>query len=177
MKCLPEAYENIIVGLKWRDRFAWYVSVKEMWFLVETIGQERAEQWCQEKCFPLEDAVFQEDERYGIPVLNENTIDAFLPRISAYAAPVDELRDFMKLTLELSGREDAFYTYMPSLYVDFDKKVLYSMYTEPASFEDYVPSHWEGYYQDFLDLIEPEERYWWENGRDLIDFRKGAEEE
>jgi hypothetical protein len=46
------------------------------------------------------------------------------------------------------------------------------MYSEPASFEDYVPTHWKGYYQDFLDLIEPSERFWYENNKAVFDFRK-----
>ena len=50
--------------------------------------------------------------------------------------------------------------YKPSLYVDFDKKKLYSMYEEPASYEDYVPIDWYAKYENFLNLIPIEKCYW-----------------
>ncbi len=46
------------------------------------------------------------------------------------------------------------------MYVDFDKKLLYSMYIEPASYEDYVPVGWNAKYKSFLDIIPAEKRYW-----------------
>lgn len=173
MQCLPEAYKKIIVGLKWNGQFSWYVSEKEMWFLDETILEKEYEQWCREKNLPLDFAVSKDDERYGILVLSEKNIQLFLPRIAKYAATVDDLQEYLKLSMEIDTPDDVFYEYMPSLYIDFDEKTLYSMYTEPASFENYVPANWRGYHQDFLDLIEPRERFWFENDSMIIDFRKG----
>ena len=175
MQCLPEAYKNIIVGLRWRGQFAWYISLKEMWFLDETELEREYEQWCREKGLPLDFAVSKDDERYGILVLSEENIELFLPRISKYVAPTDELREYLKLAMETETQNDVFFEYMPSLYIDFDEKTLYSMYTEPASFEDYVPANWQAHCQDFLDLIEPRERFWCENDKKLIDFRKGPD--
>ena len=174
MQCLPEAYKNIIVGLKWRGQFTWYISLKEMWFLDETELEIEYEQWCREKGLPLDFAVSKNDERYGILVLSEENIELFLPRISKYAAPTDELREYLKLAME-TETQNVFFEYMPSLYINFDEKTLYSMYTEPASFENYVPANWQAHYQDFLDLIEPRERFWYENDTKLIDFRKGPD--
>lgn len=45
---------------------------------------------------------------------------------------------------------------MPSLYVDFNKKLFYSMYVEPASYEDYTPVGWDAKYNSFLDIIPVE---------------------
>ena len=173
MQHLPEAYKNIIVGIKWRGQFAWYVSLKEMWFLDETESERAYEQWCKEKGLPLDFAVSTDDERYGLPVLNEENIDLFLPRISKFIIPTDELREYLKLAMGIKDRDDVLYEYMPSLYIDFDQKILYSMYTEPASFEDHVAANWHGYHRDFLDLIEPSEQFWRENDKEIIDFRKG----
>lgn len=175
MQCLPEAYKNIIVGLRWRGQFTWYISLKEMWFLDETELESEYEQWCREKGLPLDFAVSKDDERYGILVLSEENIELFLPSISKYVAPTDELREYLKLAMETETLADVFFEYMPSLYINFDEKTLYSMYTEPAAFEDYVPSNWQGYYQNFLDLIEPSEQFWRENDKEIIDFRKGPD--
>ena len=45
---------------------------------------------------------------------------------------------------------------MPSLYVDFNKKLFYSMYVEPASYEDYTPVGWDAKYNSFFDIIPVE---------------------
>lgn len=175
MQCLPEAYKNIIVGLRWKGQFAWYVSLKDMWFLDETKLEKEYEKWCKDKGLSFDFAVSKDDERYGFLVLNEGNIDVFLPRISKFGASADELREYMKLAMDIKTIDDVIFEYMPSLYIDFDEKTLYSMYTEPASFEDYVPANWQGYYQDFLDLIEPSEQFWRENNKEFIDFRKGPD--
>lgn len=176
MLCLPEAYKSIIVGLKWRGRFTWYVSLKEIWNLDETELTNEYEHWCSKKGLPLNFANSEDDERYGILVLSEDNIELFLPRIIKYAVSVDELREYLTLAMEIETREDVFFQFMPSLYIDFDEKALYSMYTEPASYENYVPANWHGYHQDFLDLIKPCERFWCENDKEIINFRKGPDD-
>ena len=57
-----------------------------------------------------------------------------------------------KLFLQNQEEDD----YKPSLYVDFDKKLFYSMYVEPASYEDYTPVGWDAKYNSFLDIIPVE---------------------
>ena len=41
-----------------------------------------------------------------------------------------------------------------------EEKTFYSMYVEPASYEDYAPVGWKTKYASFLDLIPAEKRYW-----------------
>jgi len=177
MQCLPKAYQDIIVGLNWKGQFSWYVSEKEMWFMDLNKLRDITIKRFTEEGIPLSRMWSTEDdeERGNIRILSEESIDLFLPRISKYAASVDELREYLKLAIEIETREYVFFEYMPTLFIDFDKKVLYSMYTEPASFEDYVPESWQGYYQDFLDMIVPNERFWYENDKVLFDFRKGSD--
>ena len=65
-------------------------------------------------------------------------------------------KELKNIYLQNQGDND----YKPSLYVDFDKKTFYSMYVEPASYEDYAPVGWKTKYASFLDLIPAEKRYW-----------------
>lgn len=44
--------------------------------------------------------------------------------------------------------------YKPSLYVEFDKKLFYSMYIEPASYEEYAPVGWNAKYESFSVLFQ-----------------------
>jgi hypothetical protein len=144
-----------------------------MWFLDETELSMEYARWAERKGLPLEPLMAEENERYNLPILSEKNVDVFIPRIAKYAVTADELREYLKVALELESREDVFYDYLPSLYIDFDKRILYSLYTEPASFEDYVPQYWEGHYKDFLNMINLHERYWCENGDTIFEFRKG----
>lgn len=52
---------------------------------------------------------------------------------------------------------------MPALYVDFDQKILYSMYNEPVSYEDYAMEGWNTKYKNFLEFIPKDRCYWNEN--------------
>lgn len=42
---------------------------------------------------------------------------------------------------------------VPAIFVDFDARVLYSYFPEPAGFENYVPDNWIGLYHYFHDNI------------------------
>lgn len=85
--------------------------------------------------------------------IGEDNVLPFLKRIE-----VDECstKNLKKLFLYNQESDD----YKPSLYVDFDKKMFYSMYIEPASYEDYVPVGWNVKYGNFLELISVEKCYW-----------------
>ncbi|PGX89552.1 hypothetical protein COE15_27850, partial [Bacillus cereus] len=50
--------------------------------------------------------------------------------------------------------------FSPVLLINFDDKKLYSMFPEPASYEEYVPKDWNGKYEDFTELIPKLEKYW-----------------
>jgi len=50
--------------------------------------------------------------------------------------------------------------FQPAIYVDADKKALYSQFPEPPSFEEHVVEPWKGYYEDFTGLIPEGHRYW-----------------
>ena len=97
----------------------------------------------------------------------------FLPRIDKYSVSTEELRELLKLNLLIESKEDTFYNFLPSLFVNLNKRELYSLYSEPSSYEDYVPENWRGVYEDFLSQIAREQKYWYdENENDLLNFDK-----
>ena len=171
----PSMTENIIVGVRWKNHFRWYVTEKEIWFMdLDKMEAVTEEKW-KELDLPLSKLVYgaEDPEREGIPILDENTIELFSQRIAEYAVPVDELRELLEFCIATESREDVFYTFLPSLYLDFDNRCLYSMYTEPSSFEYYVPQNWTGEYFSFLDIIEKDQRYWQSNDTIIFDFKEG----
>ena len=86
---------------------------------------------------------------------------------------VDELRETLRSCITIQSAEEIYYNFLPSLYLNFDENCLYSMYTEPASFEDLIPQNWDSNYTDFLSLIEQKQKFWYDNGNAFFDFSKG----
>jgi hypothetical protein len=84
-----------------------------------------------------------------------------------YLVTTDELRALLRAKLPATKWDDIA-ELVPSLYVDFDERKLLSLYSEPASFEDYVPDGWEGRYDNFLHLISERRRYWVIDGVDIF---------
>ena len=170
----PKALENIIVGLLVDDKFTWYVTHKDIWFL----DQKKQTDAYRKKFTELglkwiESNIEAADERKDIEVLNEHTFTLFINRINKYSVSTVELRELLKEELEVTSVEDAFYSFLPSLYINIAERELYSMYSEPSSYEDYVPKYWKGEYEDFIALIDRKDKYWFdENGTDLLHFER-----
>lgn len=146
--CVIDLNEQIIIYVICNGESKWYISDKELWYLdykkrIETyrkIGWEIKEEYIDER-------------RRNMLCLDENNALLFLKKIAEDECSTPNLR---KLFFNNQDEDD----YQPSLYVDFDKKILYSMYVEPASYEDYVPKDWYAKYENFLNLIPVEKCYW-----------------
>ena len=140
--------EQFITYVIYKGCGKWYISDKEIWYLdyqkrieeYRKIGREIKEEYIDEK-------------RKDLLCIEENNVLLFLKRIEEDECSTGDLKN---LFLQNQEEDD----YRPSLYVDFDKKLLYSMYIEPASYEDYVPVGWIGKFKKFLDIIPEEKCYW-----------------
>ncbi|WP_258838349.1 CPCC family cysteine-rich protein [Mechercharimyces sp. CAU 1602] len=149
---LPEYANRIIVLVKYKGGWNWYVSLKEMWFLDYAV-------------FPDENTDYS--QRFHIAVVNDKTLEDFLDRVSDYKVSTSQLREFVNDTETKIDRWDLSDLF-PSLFVDFDNKHLYSWYPEPASFEHYVPKGWKGDYVEFFDQVPENKRYWIIDGKDFL---------
>lgn len=159
--------ENIIVAVIFRNNWHWYVTEKDYWFL-DLIKLENA---YLNKGYQLPNHGDYSD-RFNIAVLDENSAKDFLDKISEFRVSKSELSDII-LESEETAKEDEFYLagFTPSLLVDFDNKVLLSYFPEPASFEIYVPDDWIGKYENFLDKVPFEERYWIINNKNYFSIK------
>ena len=89
------------------------------------------------------------EERFGIDVLNEETAALFLQAIQQEQVSAAELGHVLHHFREAHRVGDEWLKYVPSFLVDFDKRLFFSMFPEPASFEHYMPDGWIGSYGDF----------------------------
>lgn len=137
MKLMPEYAQNLIVGVVFQNIWTWFITEREYWFLNVEM-----------------------EERFGIKVLDQNTAEDFIHKIDEYKVSTQELTRMLVELKEAFQTYDEVLEFLPTIYVDFDKKEFYSLYPEPMSFEDYVPEGWIGKYLEFYELVPLEERYW-----------------
>lgn len=146
--------ENIIVGVVYNSVYNWYVTDKEIWFL----DYKKRIKIFEEKGFEIKEEYIDES-RQNLLILDSQNISVFLEKISEHKISTNELRKLLIKSRE-AGDDSWMYQFRPSLYVNFDNHKLYSLYSEPASYEDYVPINWEGSYFDFLELVPITCKYW-----------------
>jgi len=164
MKLNVQYGENIIVGVKFKEEFDWFVTEKDYWYL-DLIKLENSFLNKGYMLFNQGDY----SERFDIPILNEKSAATFLNEIKEYKVNMSKLNELVvALDLNKTKRKQIIMEFVPSLFIDFDSKLLLSLFPEPASFEEYVPNGWSGIYEDFLHRIPLEERYWMINGQDVF---------
>ena len=115
------------------------------------LNQKRIEEYRKIGCEIKEEYI--DERRKDLLCIEEDNVLLFLKRIEEDECSTGDLKKYF---LQNQEEDD----YKPSLYVDFDKKLLYSMYIEPASYEDYAPVGWNAKYKNFLNIIPIEKRYW-----------------
>lgn len=161
MKTDIEYPRDIIVAAIHKDTFFWYASEKEIWIL----DQKKWGKSFADRGYSVRDNDYA--DRFGISVITEDQVEKFLEHLSGDLVTPGHLH----LLLERCdlNNNDAFSHLLPSLYVDFNSKKLISYYSEPMGFEKYVPEDWISRYHPFFDLIPVNQRYWFFEGRDLLE--------
>lgn len=160
MQLYPKYAENIIVGIKRKKGFEWYITECDEWIL----DINKYANAFEENGFAF-DKEFALSIRGNIDIINEETIDSFLMPYKENVVSTEELRDMIRK----KAYEGTILALKPSLYIDFEERELLSLFPEALAFEKYVPEHWSGKYEDFTENIPAEERYWIIDGENMID--------
>lgn len=146
--CEIDLNEQLIIYAIYEKCGKWYISDKEIWYLDY---KKRMESY-QNAGYEIKEEYIDERRKDLLTIEESNTL-LFFKRIETDECSTKDLRKLFFVNLEDDD-------YKPSLYVDFDNKIFYSMYSEPASYEDYVPLGWYARYENFLKLIPQEKCYW-----------------
>lgn len=159
----PIYAKNIIVAVIKDKKFTWYITDKEdeHWYMDY---YKRIERFRKSGC---EINISDDDHRKEIVMLDTDTIDILKKRISKYEVDTKVIRKHLENEMKIN--EEWHFDLSPSLYFDFDNKIMYSCYREMDIFEDYVPKDWIGDFKDFTYLVPIENSYWiGENGIDYL---------
>lgn len=146
--------EQIIVYVVSNTKREWYIADKELWFLDY---KKRTEAFKKVGYIIKEEYI--DERRRDLLILDSDNVEKFLNSIDYLRVSTSELKEALT-RYRKQEKEMWAYKYSPSLYIDFDKKELYSIYSENESYEDYVPSGWKSGYEDFFEKIPSENRYW-----------------
>lgn len=158
--------EDVIVGINDDIGFRWYITDRDPWIL-------DIDKYCDayRKIGHEVNLDFILSLRNNIAVINENSYKEYLNMYKEDVVDSTQLKkqiinkDFQDTILELK----------PSIYIDFTKKILLSMYPENIPFEKYVPEGWLGRREDFTQYIPSQDRYWCIKGVNMIDKLFGIE--
>ena len=88
----------------------------------------------------------EEGERKGYEILNNNNIDLFQEKMREYEVSFLELKEFYNIYSEVY-LDNKQIDITPSFYIDFDSKMFISYFSEPGSYEDFIPNDWNGKYE------------------------------
>ncbi|MFC4077125.1 hypothetical protein [Salinithrix halophila] len=158
----PVFPQEIIVGVTYKKRWSWYITDKGYWFLDQIkLGEEFIKKGHKIDLYDF-------SGRFNIGIVNEETAGVFLNYIGKHQVDTHSMSKMVKEVCETTNDLEEMMDLSPSLFVDFDTKRLISMFTEPASFEHYVPEGWLGIENNFLREVPEAERYWVVNGRDYF---------
>lgn len=152
----PVYEENLVVAIKNKGQYAWYVLDRDMCIL----DYYKLKNGYKKRGYDID----IEDVRFGIKVLDCSTKEKFLSRVKDCMISSCELQRMLREEKDAEER----LSFNPVILIDFDDCRLFSQYPEAESYESFVPEGWNGAYQDFAELIPQEKRYWQdENGNDL----------
>ena len=168
--------EKIIVVVRYKDRIRWFRSDRDLWVL-------DVNKWRDEFVnhgYEIPD--FKDSYRFGISVINQDTVQQFLGHISEDEIHKDDL------SIELLSRYTTAESWwdvkdlFPIMFVNFDACKVGAFYSEGTSMERYVPDNWTGEFIDFAndyaEIIFPkEEKFWVKGDSDLLELlnKRGAE--
>jgi len=148
MKVEPDFSDNIVVLIKNNNVYTWYVSEKELW-IMDLLKLYNA--FRKKRKLPLVNEIHEEGEREGYEILDCHNIGHFQTKMREYEVSYNELKEYYQLFSEvyMGGKQ---FRVFPSFFINFDSKIFISYFSEPGSYEDFVPDGWRGIYENEMNF-------------------------
>jgi hypothetical protein len=154
---------DLVALVRYRDEWIWFVSEREYWIL-DIKKYKRAYKRVGVTA-PWASAL---EIRRDLEVVDCEQAPQFLELMKGKRVQAKDLQAELKARLSAAESLSDICEWLPAIFVDFDRRTFVSYYPEPFSFEEYVPDSWEGRYAKFHELVPNEQRYWLEDGSDLV---------
>jgi hypothetical protein len=154
----PEYGIDIIVLVKFDNEYSWYVSDKDYWVL-------DYDKWGE--LFISKDEIETSSVRKDFPIVDATNWIEYKKIINDWLVSLDQLNQMILGNLPIHSWDEKGELF-PSLFVDFDQRKLYSLFSESLTLESLVPDNWIGKYDDFYNLIPQSQKYWIIDGVDYF---------
>jgi len=158
MQIAPKYAENIIVAIIHKGNLSWYIADKEIWYM----DYKKRIRVFEENGYSI-NVDHIDDLRKKLLVLDENTVELFIEKLVNFEVTAEALKKFLKEEKKINDEWN--YDLSPSLYIDFDKRILYTAYREMDNYENYIPKGWKAEPKEFLYKIPLSKRYWLDDKR------------
>lgn len=154
--------ERGVVLALYHGEYKWFESERELWIL----DWERWGQFGLDLGYDVPEA--SPDDRLGMLVVNEKNAGEFLEKMAVFEISKNALGRELAERFPTAGSWWDVPELFPVAFVDFDRRRVAGFYFEGTRIERYVPCGWTSEFIDFCDELPIEERYWVQNGRDLL---------
>jgi hypothetical protein len=159
--------ETVVIVIRYQNKISWYRSDRDLWVL--DLNKWRDDFLSRGYAVPN----FSDNYRFGISIVNQETVQIFLNNMSTFEISKDEL------SIELARRytsAESWWDVMdlfPIMFVDFDNSSVAAFYPEGTPMERYIPDGWTGEFIDFADeypeeLFPEEDKFWIKGDADLL---------
>ncbi|MEJ2066270.1 MAG: hypothetical protein P8X74_23830 [Reinekea sp.] len=159
--------QPVVVAVRIDGKIRWYRSDRDLWVL-------DVNKWRDEFiAHGYEVPEFQDNYRFGIHAVNQETAEHFLDCMSEYELQRDQL------SLELANRFATAKSWwdvadlFPIMFVNFDDRKVAGFYPDGTPMERYIPDDWDGEFVDFAndypeEIFPDGEKFWVKGGSDLL---------
>jgi hypothetical protein len=159
--------DEIVAVARRNGTFHWYRSSRELWVL-------DLNKWTKDFTdsgieVPESDPL----ERFGIPVVNDMTMDRFLDEMKLFEVSKQRLTEQLESRLPTAHSVWDVLDLFPIVFVDFDRRHLCAFYPEGIRIERYIPKGWTSEFEDFM-VKYPErhfprkEKFWITDKMDIL---------
>jgi hypothetical protein len=161
--------DEIVITVRYRAQIRWFRSDRDLWVL-------DVNKWRNEFIKSGYDVPpFQDSYRFGIHIIDKETVADFLNHMSPFEITKDSL------SLELAKRYSSAKSWwdvrdlFPIMFVDFDHAKVAAFYANGTPMERYIPNGWEGEFIDFANeypenIFPTSEKFWVKGDSNLLNM-------
>lgn len=164
---MNEDIEIVVTVIRYHEKIRWFRSDRDLWVL-------DVNKWRNEFIsYGYDVPDFNDQYRFGIRVVNQETVEKFLENMSDFEISKSKLSfEFAKRYTTATSWWDV-NDLFPILFVDFDNKRVGAFYSEGTPMERYIPDGWTGEFIDFADeyeenIFSSSEKFWIKGDSDLL---------
>ncbi|WP_444935423.1 hypothetical protein ACJJIW_13325 [Microbulbifer sp. JMSA004] len=159
--------EKIVAVVKFKDEISYYRSKRADWIL----DLNKLRQAYIDAGYSMPE--LDDSDRFGIHSIADNNFELFLQKMEPKKIQKDTL------SLLLAKKFPSAHSWwdvgeiFPTIFVDFDRKVVGAFYYEGTKMEVYIPNEWKGEFIDFSndypeEVFPKSEKFWIKGDSDLL---------